>query len=102
MDSFILPHIVRERKDFVTVKIKNYTNLDKITQESIQFHWAVPWALLHSGLGTALRNCMLSFTVSSRLLYSLTYFPYTIQNLNTKYMGREIVWIYSWNKRERG
>ena len=47
MDSFILPHIVWERKDFVTVKIKNYTNLDKITQESIQFLWVVPWALLH-------------------------------------------------------
>ena len=68
MDSFILPHIVWERKDFVTVKIKNYTNLDKITQESIQFLWVVPRAPLHFTHGTTLGNCMLSFVLLSRLL----------------------------------
>ena len=41
---FILPHIVRERKDSSALIIKKNINFDKKTEESIQFLQAVPWA----------------------------------------------------------
>jgi len=59
--SFILPHIVWDRKDSSVLIIKKNTNLDEQTQESIQFLQAVPQALLRSALGTALQNHRLSF-----------------------------------------
>ena len=45
--SFILPLIVRERKDFIMVKIKKNTNLYIRTKESIQYLRAVlRWSLV--------------------------------------------------------
>ena len=58
--SFILSHIVRERMDSSAVIIRKNTNLDDKLRKAYNF------------LGHYLRNCMLSFVLSSRLLYSLT------------------------------
>ena len=52
--SFILPTIVQERKDSSEVIIKKNTNLDKRTQEKIQFLQAVPQASVHSVLSNHL------------------------------------------------